>query len=917
MSTNAVHAFISMMGDGRHPERMEFGFNVLLGKDEPERYLSSLRDAGLLSTVPPTASDGGLSVWPAGSYLIAVARRAVGGEELARQVLDIVRDVTAEAAEVSVRDNYQIWRQCAEIVGHLPASVLDDADAPLIGVWLSSPFDTSLVAIELSKGLIPNLLSAGSQSSLALLRSVLEILTGFEVSDDGKGGRVVRSRVQPYWLGKVLEKHSKAFGEVGGLPIVQLLAMRVAELFEDRDSGPTWTRRPAIEENPQNLKRRELDDALVDALRDTASALPTEGPEAVPRAVADLLASGSEMLFRVGLHVARVRFERAEDVVGRLIEPAWFTGGGRHELYLLLRDRFSEFKPDFKERILELIRNLPREDDDRDRAAAREERYWLLAMSSSGDSAVAQRLAALNEELGPAQQDNREGLLSYFESFAGPGPSPYSPAALNALVEAGTLVETLNSFAPMDTWRGPSITGLVKALELAIVDSPDKYLRLRDDFLAAKPAYMVGFLNGFSNLWQKGRLQRQPTLDSAAWTSLLEYADKISEADLNAVDEAAEPLTPQLAWLPGLIAQWIEAGVKDDEYAFDVDLLPRAKNLLEKLIGRVDPVDDSGKESDAVFVAINSPRGKIIEALIALALRAKRTNQSEGMVEAVLTLLDKALRTGDLEAVTLLAAAIGQANYLRPGWAEERFDLLFPVGDAQRLTWGLRGLAYVHPARWLHVMLKERGVYLAALGLRAKLGEAWDSLLDRVTVAYLWGDDNLDDPFWVALVAEHDYQSLRRIVWFLWTQRDQSLTADHQQRIVDLWARLRQQVDHRLPGGAQLKGDLGQLTWALRAEDARAGELLPDVGSFVRQVYHDYDFAHELLRIAAVQPAVAMTALERMVADGPPVIDFEDAYLQLLRALFDAGLVDRVIGVTDTLRGIPAIRAFYEEIRNG
>lgn len=916
MSANALHAFLSIMGDGRLPERMQTGFDLLMKKEAPERYLSAAQEAGLLTAV--RAHKNGvpidLSVWPSGNYVVAVARRAAAASNdgLCRKVRDVVRAVTAEATDVTVRDNYQIWQRCAEIFGILPVSILEAQDIALIETWVGSAFDTSLVAIELSKGLIPNLLKAADQASCTHLQKIFDILTRFE-TEKAKDRRSIRGLVDPYWLGEILRKHAKALGMIGGAPIVRLLASRVADFFTSFPES-TWLIRPAIEENAANIRRHDLEEALVDGLRDAACEVVDNDLGTI---VSELLSSPHEILFRVGLHVARKRFDTSATIVGRLIEAAWFTGGGRHELYLLLRERFAEFGADLKARALEIIAGLQTRDTRDELGAQRHQRYWLMAISSVGDPTVIQRLATFDAQLGPSTGDPHEGLLTYFESFHGPGPSPYSGTALLSLLEQGRLIAALNAFEPDGTWRGPTVRSLVKTLEDVVASAPDRFLSLSAEFASAKVPYRVGFLSGFAAAWEKGRSQRAPTLDQEAWQRLLDYADSVSTtAELNARDETSEPLTPQLTWLPGVIAELVNAGVRDDEYAFDVTLLRSAKNLLASLLARVQPVGKTS-ESDAVFVATNSPRGKIIEALIALALRAKRTEQEATLVEEILQNLDEALQVGDLESHTLLVAAIGQIEYLHPGWMQARLDALFSGNDCQKLEWSLRGLAYVSTSRWVHALMKAAGVYTAALPIRGKLGQAWNSLLDRMAVAYVVGDEDLIDLFWETLLTEHDYEAFRHVAWFMWTLRtDESLPKDQKQRIVAFWEHLVKRIDNARDGATQLRGNLAMLVWAMTGEDRRAEQLLSDGGAAVRSVYHDYEFAQQLCRIAPFQPTVVMSALEATIARSVPDIDFEDAYLNLLKALYAMGQVARVIRVADRLRHIPEVRTFYEEIRN-
>ncbi len=76
-------------------------------------------------------------------------------------------------------------------------------------------------------------------------------------------------------------------------------------------------------------------------------------------------------------------------------------------------------------------------------------------------------------------------------------------------------------------------------------------------------------------------------------------------------------------WIVGEIGELIEAGTKSDEHSFGEKFLELAEEVILILLK-----NEKGKEfkldSDAVIVAINSPRGSCIEALINLSLRSCR-----------------------------------------------------------------------------------------------------------------------------------------------------------------------------------------------------------------------------------------------------------------------------------------------------
>src|SRR5262249_1607311 len=77
-------------------------------------------------------------------------------------------------------------------------------------------------------------------------------------------------------------------------------------------------------------------------------------------------------------------------------------------------------------------------------------------------------------------------FLSYHETRIGPGPVPFGEASLVAFAEDGSIVDRLNEFQETDSWKGPTLGGLVSALETAVAASPNTFLPLLADFHALR-----------------------------------------------------------------------------------------------------------------------------------------------------------------------------------------------------------------------------------------------------------------------------------------------------------------------------------------------------------------------------------------------------------------------------------------------
>ncbi len=84
----------------------------------------------------------------------------------------------------------------------------------------------------------------------------------------------------------------------------------------------------------------------------------------------------------------------------------------------------------------------------------------------------------------------------------------------------------------------------------------------------------------------------------------------------------AEGLNSTRGWIPPLIAEFLRSGTRDDKKSYSSDLLQRTFKLIILLLDNLEIEDEIGR--DAMSHAINSSRGKSLEALFSHALRACR-----------------------------------------------------------------------------------------------------------------------------------------------------------------------------------------------------------------------------------------------------------------------------------------------------
>jgi hypothetical protein len=215
-----------------------------------------------------------------------------------------------------------------------------------------------------------------------------------------------------------------------------------------------------------------------------------------------LLASGSQIVERVAIHLLDQRFERLRKLIPQCLSPAFFDSGHRHELRLLLKNHFPQFSEAEKSTTLDAIHGLPLPERGNDpaRILLSRQQSWLSALAGHKYSPADAWLTDVNSTLGTTEAFPNPDFNSHHFMRWGFGPTPHKVSELVAFAEAGSIVPVLNAFVPSDDWDSPSKRSLSDALIDAVVEAPDVFVDLLPGFLTAKPEYQYAVIAGFKKL---------------------------------------------------------------------------------------------------------------------------------------------------------------------------------------------------------------------------------------------------------------------------------------------------------------------------------------------------------------------------------------------------------------------------------
>ena len=827
----------------------------------------------------------------------------------------IVREVS-QGDKGTVQDNSHTADAFAEIIGLLPKTVVRLRDIGFVSRWIGVRFNNGRIGYVLDKGALRSFLASGNRRDWRKALEILRHCTAFRWAEKKREQPV--PMVDVHSLGALIEHHASAFGRKLGADAVRLFEERVHGVFSRRGREDRSDMiRPAIEEHDQNRGAMEFENCLVFGLREALLAWCMADAGRVREYVRALLESDSQILRRMGIYVLNQRWADLSGLYAKAVKPELFDYGHIHELYALLQRRFPSLSDRVKERTLEAIRSLP-EPETGDAVASRKviQLRWLDAVKDAGyEPAVASR-RALQDETNGSDVEHPEFRI-YTEVRSGPGPSPYQIAELVAFAESGVIADRLNDFEPLERWRGPSPEGLAAALAGAVAAAPEILIRALPQLLNAKAEYRCGVLHALRDLWDQSKRSDVAVSWKRAWPRILGFLEQLA-AEPSFWKHVNERTTE--GWIASAIADLLERGTREDAQAYPEELLPQGLRLIRRLLDEVKPTA-SGNEADPMGAAINTPKGRSIEALFAHALRHCRisdrdSGSHDGAWLDIQFLFDEELarcRRTNYEFSTLAGAYLTNLYYMNAQWVENSLSAVFS-DDHDAFVSAIGGLAYSRPTRRVYGLLRDERIIDRALGAELRGRDVREKLVERILLAFLWEEETIDSPRMTFPFVHGIAEDLRAAASFLWMIRKDQLTDAQRDKVVEYWTACNNWAASQDTPTEALFDALGHLAWALRDVESRNRKLLLAVVPHMAHRHNTYELLKELIRLVKVSPSGVGAVFRAVVDNKPPVYDYEDRVRTLIEELSGAGEREVAIYCANRLITLAGIGEIYERL---
>jgi hypothetical protein len=929
--SSKLESLLKTMSEGDDYAR--HGFELLVKRPDPERYFDALAGAGFFDAScnpgPAPANEPGfvhIPFWTPLNYLEAVAKRSgeLNDVELANNVLDVVRAVTNyRDPDGSIRDNYSTYWKFAEILGLVPLRAITTADINLAATWIKSKFDKGLVGRALGATVLSRLLASSDPSDIEKACRLMKQCMSFEWLEKDPRGREIATAIDDYWLKEIIKKNAKLLGAKAGLRAATIFSDGLKAIFTDerRPYGSTlW--RPAIEDNEQNLDFRSTENRFVEGLRDVLAGWMEVDANSASQFVKDALHSGIEIMRRIAIHAVTEHFEVLRDIFEASISPDLFVSGLRHELYRLLKERFSNFSETGKAAVINAMRALPvpTKGEELEIRLKRTQREWLTAIKDYPEATA--WFAELSNDPSLGLPSDHPDFLSYHEMRYGPGPAPFGAESLISFAEDGSIVDRLNEFKEKDSWSGPTLGGLISALEGAVATSPNTFLRILSSFHGAKLPFQHAVLSGFKRLFDPSNESKPEFNWDVAWPKLITYfLECINDQAFWAyTPEENVNLIPTRTWMTTLIAGFLEAGTKNDETAYSPDLLPQGWQIITSLLPRV--AEEKASLTDPMTHALNTEKGRLVGAMFNHALRvcriAKQKNESVANAwDSVRGAFDGEIakcRDSNFEFSTLSAAYIANLDFMSRDWLKANVKEIFPIGYPTNFKAAVGGLAYATPTRPIYQMLSEIGFFENALKQKTQDSHSRERIIEWISLAYLWADENLDSTLLTKIFAG-GANDLQIVAGFFWRVRGDKLTSDQVEKILAFWSKSIAWSKTQKVVPVNFLARLSRLTPYLKTLDERASGLLLEVVPHVHSDYSTDQMVKELARLVDTNPAATAEILERMLQANAPNYDTDDKLKGLIQKLAMLGFRAEAIRCTEILRkSLPGMLELYKQL---
>lgn len=452
------------------------------------------------------------------------------------------------------------------------------------------------------------------------------------------------------------------------------------------------------------------------------------------------------------------------------------------ELWDIFENHNADFSPSLKEKLDQLINDVPEYYLEKDeRVAAFWKFKWLSPLRTNPEFKTLYE--EVKQKIHPKDDKPYEPERS---AFKGGWVIPTSPLSADKIMEIpiAELIGRLNEFEGADFWQGafegePTKDGLADALQSAVKQQPKHFTDGIDAFASANYFYLHRVIQGLKEARNANKENNE--ID---WEAIFNFATKYfgrgKEVLLKdaAKGQGVDYVDGNHIWIVNEFVDLIADGCKDDARAYDPKLFDVTDQLFDLIIPLLKGEKHPDTQRDALTYTINTSLGRTILSYLSFSLRQARITKKK--IDGWGGRKYERFYAIGIDADILFGWYLPQIMYLDKQYAKEKIEMYTKkessVAEWQMFMEGYLGGARVHG----EIYKLMRPNYAKGVEGKAFEERTDQKLVEHVSIGYLQFDellqeknsDEQDSLFWKMLLEAGTLDARGRwleVVRFFWS----------------------------------------------------------------------------------------------------------------------------------------------------
>lgn len=345
-----------------------------------------------------------------------------------------------------------------------------------------------------------------------------------------------------------------------------------------------------------------------------------------------------------------------------------------------------------------------------------------------------------------------------------------SPFSIEEILQKSNteIINYIHSFKPKSRWEEPSIDGLAGILGKAIEIEPQRFSNEIELYYDVYYIYTYYIINGFRDAWKDNKMFN--------WVNVLNFCklyilnNKFYSGQFSLQIDGWQATSE---WVVGAIGNLLTEGCKSDNNAFDLKLLPIAKEILLILVSNL-KYDDDFKQTnmDYPMYSLNSTAGKTLRALLDYSLRKGRNlpdkTKSYKWDTDIKILFENSLDNGIIDSYILIGWHFQQFYFLDEEWIKGKVKQFYDLEENKWLAF-MSGFAFDNPPFSKEIYYLFYPHYERAIINKYQIkGNQGNGLIRHIATFYFWGYEDLKkEGLLITLLNSGETKSIYELVKFI------------------------------------------------------------------------------------------------------------------------------------------------------